>query len=227
MQRTTVIAIVSGLLAVAAPLPSYASGFEARVGAFVPRANSDLFQDAQELYGLKKSDWVGVYGGVEYNASLGGHVELGIGLDGYTRSNDTSYVRYTRPNDTEIEQTSELTVVPLSVSLKLIANPRRGAFTPYALAGVDAYFYDYKAFGDFIDFQLTNRPISYDEFESTGVAPGFHVGGGLRVPVGDDLSITGEARYHFAKEVQMNDDFRANRLNVSGLAVTVGVHLRF
>lgn len=228
MQRTTVIvAVVSGLLAVGASVPAHASGLDVRLGAFLPRAQSDLFQDAQELYGLEKKDWVGVAGGIEYNASLGRHVELGVGLDGYSRSNDTAYLRYEHNNGADIEQTTRLTVVPLSVSLKLIANPRRGAFTPYALVGVDAYFYDYESSGDFIDFQVASHPISFDDFKSTGVAPGMHVGAGLRVPIGDDLSITGEARYHFAKEVQMKDDFSANRLDVSGLAVTVGVNLRF
>ena len=49
----------------------------------------------------------------------------------------------------------------------------------------------------------------------------------LRVPVSDDVSVTLEGRYNFADEVEMGDDFDQNHIDVSGIAATVGVRLRF
>jgi opacity protein-like surface antigen len=220
------IAALAGLAALGAPA-SADSSLDVRVGGFFPEAKGDIFADARELFDARKHDWRGVTGGVEFNLGIAERFELGIGVDGYSRSLDTSYRDYVRPNDTEIRQTLRLTVVPLSVSVRFVANPNRGAFTPYLVAGADAYFYEYKEEGDFIDFHDPARPIFFDVFKSTGVAPGFHVGGGLRVPLGDDFNLTGEARYNFASEVDMDDDFDRNRIDVSGVAVTIGLNVRF
>ena len=74
---------------------------------------------------------------------------------------------------------------------------------------------------------VKNGIVSYDYFRSSGAAFGLHAGAGLRVPVSDDLSVTLEGRYNFADEVGMGDDFDQNRIDVSGIAATVGVRLRF
>lgn len=224
--KSCVVILTAGLL-LAAPATLEAGGFDVRVGAFLPDAKSDIFTDTRELFGAEKKDWRGVSGGVEFSASLSQNVEVGFGIDAYSKSLDTFYVDFERPSGANINQTLKLTVVPMSVSLKLLANNRRGALTPYLMVGVDAYFWQYEEDGDFIDFQSADLEIGSDFFKSSGVAPGFHVGGGLRVPLGDDFSITGEGRYHFAKEVDMGDDFSLNRIDVSGLALTVGMHLRF
>ena len=224
--KNTIVALATGLL-LAAPAAMAGGGLDVRVGAFLPEAKGNIFADTQELFGTKKGDWQGVSGGVDFNLGLGSNVELGFGIDAYSRALDTFYVDFERPSGDDINQTLKLTVVPLSVSLKLVANNRRGALSPYLMVGADAYFWEYEEDGDFIDFHSPDLEIGSDFFKSSGVAPGFHVGAGLRVPVGDDIKITGEARYHFAREVGMDDDFSRNRIDVSGLAVTVGVNVRF
>jgi len=224
--KKTIVALSAGLL-LAAPAALGEGGLDVRVGAFLPDAKGNIFADTQELFGTKKADWRGVSGGVDFNLGLSSNVELGFGIDAYSRTLDTVYVDFERPSGDDINQTLKLTVVPLSVSLKVVANNHRGAVSPYLLAGVDAYFWQYEEDGDFIDFGSPDLEIGSDFFESSGVAPGFHVGGGVRVPVGDDIKITAEARYNFAKEVDMGDDFSRNRIDVSGLAVTVGVNVRF
>jgi opacity protein-like surface antigen len=94
------------------------------------------------------------------------------------------------------------------------------------VAGVDAMVYSYEEWGDFIDFFDPDREIVYDSFRSDGVDFGFHLGGGLRVFVSDDVAIVGEARYYWSK-TQMDDDFSRNEIDLGGLAATVGVHVRF
>ena len=52
------------------PLDASASELDLRIGAFFPRAESNVFDDVSDLYGfgeddpVEKRDWVGVYGGV-------------------------------------------------------------------------------------------------------------------------------------------------------------------
>ena len=48
----------------------------------------------------------------------------------------------------------------------------------------------------------------------------------MRVFVSDDIAVVGEARYLWAED-DMDDDFRGNRIDLGGIAATVGVHIRF
>ena len=72
MRRTTALVtltLTTALLGAAAP--SRASGLDLRLGAFFPRAESNLFSDAAELYFVDpKKDFRGFTGGIEYNTKL-------------------------------------------------------------------------------------------------------------------------------------------------------------
>jgi len=226
MSRAIVAASLTlGLLA-GLPASGLAGGIELRGGGFAPRAQSNLFDDDSELYNVDKKDWAGGTGGVEFSMKLAPNLEMGFSLDGYGRTLDTHYRNYTRENNREIFQTLQLTVVPVGVSLRLVPTSRRARLAPYAAVGADLFFYRYEEYGDFIDFQSPDFDIVSDSFISEGVAPGFHVAGGLRVPFGHDFALTGEVRYQWAK-VDMQDDFRDFKIDLSGASVTLGVLLKF
>ena len=117
--------------------------------------------------------------------------------------------------------------VPVGVTVRLVPTSRRSRIAPYIGAGVDAFFWKYEEFGDFVAFPFQpGDPIISDSFRSDGVAPGFHVAGGLRLFVSDDFGLTGEVRYTVAK-ANMKDDFVGNRIDLGGFGATVGVHFRF
>lgn len=227
--RATVIVIV-GLLAV--PATASAASLQLRIGGFMPRADSNLFRDDTELYTVDKDDWQGVTGGAEFTFEPSDHVEFGVHLDGYSRTVDTNYRDYTRPGGGEILQSLRLTVVPLGATLRLLPTDRYATLQPYVGVGPDIFFYKYEEFGDFIDFGSEDLDIVSDHFRSEGGAPGFHVTGGLRVRLGHDFSVLGEARYQWAKQ-DLGDDFRAQpgqdelELDMSGLSVVVGLSIRF
>ncbi len=231
MSRSIVAASLTlGLLA-GLPASGLASGIELRFGGFAPRAQSNLFTDDADLYmigndDLRKRDWIGGTGGVEFSMRLARNVEMGFHIDGYSRTLDTNYRDYVRENGREIQQTLELNVVPVGVSLRLAPGGRHARLVPYAAAGVDLLFYRYEEYGDFVDFQSQDLDVIPDAFISEGVTPGFHVAGGLRIPVSHDFSITGEVRYQWGK-ADMEDDFRGNEIDLSGASATLGVHLRF
>jgi len=225
MTRTRAIIVGFGLM-LAVPGSTFASGLELRVGGFAPRGHSDLFSDVNELYGVRHQDFQGVTGGIEYSFNATDHVELGVHLDGYGRWVDSSYRDFENEDGSPIFQQLRLTVVPLGVSVRFLPAGRRARVSPYVTAGADVFFYKYEEQGDFIDFFTDDLDISSDAFVSEGAAGGFHVAAGLRVPVSPDFSVTGEVRYQQAR-TRMNDDFSQNRIDLSGVSGTVGVHVRF
>ena len=225
MTRARAIIFGMGFMLIA-PAGTFASGVELRVGGFAPRGHSDLFSDVNELYGVRRQDFQGVTGGIEYSFNAGNHVELGLHLDGYGRRVESSYRDFEREDGSPIFQELQLTVVPLGFSVRFLPAGRRARVSPYVAAGADVFFYKYEEQGEFIDFFSDNLDVSTDAFVSKGAAGGFHVAAGLRVPVSRDFSLTGEVRYQQAR-TRMNDDFSANRIDLSGPSATVGVRLRF
>jgi hypothetical protein len=228
MRRATVVLTLAflGFL----PALSHASSLDLRGGGFFPSTDSNLFVDDAELYQkdgrpLEKSDWYGGTGGVQFNTELTDFVELGFSVDLYDRTLHTSYRDFVGESGREIQQSLKLHIVPLGASVRL-GPTRRGHLSPYVAVGFDAYYYRYEEYGDFVDFDTPSHPIIADSFISEGVTPGVHVAGGLRIPVGDDFSITAEGRYQWAHD-DMGDDFRGNKIDLSGASATLGVNLRF
>jgi len=212
--------------------PASAGGLDVRLGAFVPGANSNLFLDDEELYFVTKSDWVGLTGGAEYNHVLVDNVEIGIHVDGYSRTLDTSYRDFVRPDDSEIYQTLKLDIIPFGLTLRLVPTSKRTKIAPYVGGGVDLFYWKYEEWGDFIDFWDPDMAIYYDEFYSDGVTFGFHAAGGVRFYFNRDFALVAEGRYQWA-EAKMGGDFAANepgldnRLDLGGASVTFGLHIRF
>jgi hypothetical protein len=224
-----------------------AGGLDLRIGAFFPRGQETLFQDLNSLYyklgedptqGVVPSDFDGVYGGVEYNQVLTDYVELGVHLDGYGRTVDTSYRDYTWDDHSEIRQSLKLSMVPLGVTIRFLPTSKRTKIAPYVGGGVDAVYYQYEEFGDFVCFPPSSGDCRFDydvvpnHFQGDGAAFGVHALGGLRVYLNRDFAIVGEGRYQWAED-DMGDDFAPNepglinRIDLSGWTVTVGVHVRF
>lgn len=226
MRRAAGVLALCVLAVVALPAAAAAGGLDLRLGAFWPNADSNLFDDDSELYFVTDGDWVGFTGGAEYSMKLADNLELGFHLDGYGKHVDTAYRDFVRDDGSDIRQTLELDTAPLGFTLRLIPTGRRAKVAPFVGVGGDMIFYEYKEYGDFVDFFDPTLPVIFDSFRSDGLAWGFHATGGVRVFVSDDVAIVGEARYIVAKD-DMDDDFRGNRIDLGGVFATLGVHIRF
>ncbi len=239
-MRRAILSLTLPALLVAGASRASAGGFDVRVGAFFPKGNESLFQDLNSLYtpnadparGVKGSDFNSVFGGIEYNTVVAPNVEVGVSLDGYGRTVNTSYRDYTRPSGGEIQQTLKLDMVPVGVTIRLVPTSKRARFAPYVGGGVDAVFYTYEEQGDFVDFGDPTYPILADRFKDSSVAFGVHVAGGFRVYLNHDFALVAEGRYQWAKK-NMGQDFApnesglVNRIDLSGASVVVGLHVRF
>jgi hypothetical protein len=233
MMRTVAFVALALLGLVLVPLPAGASDLDLRIGAYFPSADSSLFDDNEELYGfgpsqlIEDSDWIGVYGGAEWRFRLKPSLYLGLHLDGYGRRLDTEYLDFERPNGAPILQSLKLSVIPLGASLRWVPRDGRHDVSPYFGAGIDAVFYQYEEFGDFIDFFADDLPVVPDHFVDDGVAFGAHALVGVRVPVSDDISVLAEARYLWSR-TDMGDDFGPDlTIDLGGLSATFGVSIRF
>jgi hypothetical protein len=230
------IALGVCLLAAGLPVGASAGGLDVRVGSFWPRASSTLFDDVSDLYlrdgrEISASDWRGWAGGVEWTMRLARYVELGIHVDGYARSLQTSDRDFVTESGREIRQTLRFENVPIGFSVRFVPTSRRQTVAPFIAAGADLVYWKYEEFGDFVDFDSFDPrdgsfAIYTDAFISDGVSPGFHVSGGLRVALGDDFALVGEGRYLWAS-ADMGRDFRGSKLDLSGAWATLGLHIRF
>jgi hypothetical protein len=210
----------------ALPAAATAGGLDVRLGAMWPSADSNLFDDDDELYFVNDGDWVGFTGGAEYSIKAANNLELGFSIDGYGKHVDTAYRDFVRDDGSDIRQTLELDVVPIGVTLRLIPTGRNAKIAPFLGVGPDLVLYEYKEYGDFIDFFDPTFPVISDSFRSDGVTVGVHATAGVRFFVSDDVAVVGEARYLWAKD-DMDDDFRGNRIDLGGISATLGVHIRF
>jgi opacity protein-like surface antigen len=219
------------IFAVAVATPVHAGNLDLRLGAFQPRANTgagnDLFRDDSELYTVSKSDWLGFSGGAQYNFKIARNVEIGLGIDGYSRSLDTAYRDYEHPGSgRDIQQTLQIDIVPVSAELRFTPTGRHVRIAPWIGVGGDLFYYKYEEFGEFVDFDRASLPIIEDSFISEGVSGGFHVSAGLRFAITDDVGFIAGARYQWGK-ADMKDDFRGNKLDLTGATYTAGVNIRF
>jgi hypothetical protein len=230
---TRAIAVLGLAVCTLVPATARASDLDLRIGAFWPQADTNLFDDNEELYGfgedlpLRDSDWTGVYGGAEWRFRMAPSLWLGFHIDGYGRSLDTEYLDFERPSGRPIQQTLKLSIIPVGASVRWMPRDGRRDISPYFGGGIDAVFYKYEEFGDFIDFFDDELPVVGDHFVDDGAAFGAHVFAGLRVPVTDDISLLGEARYLWAR-TDMGDDFGPDlEIDLGGVSATFGVSIRF
>ncbi len=226
-MKRVVLATAVVLAFLCSALPAAAGSVELRLGAFVPRAESNLFVDDAELYTTETSDWTGFTGGLEYRRRMGDGLELGVHLDGYGRTLQTSYRKYERPSGRDITQTLKFSMAPLGFTFRWVPADRHAAVQPYLGAGADIVFWEYEEFGSFIDFDADNEIVEFDSFIADGARPALHVAGGLRVALSPDFGLSAEARYLAAGKAAMGDDFRGNDIDLSGASATLGFFINF
>jgi len=212
--------------------PALAGGLDVRLGAFFPRGAETLFQDDRTLYNVNTSDFVGLTGGVEYNQVVMKNVELGFSIDGYGQTVNSHYRDYTRPDGSEIYQTLKFETLPLGLTVRFVPTSKRTKVAPYIGGGIDAIYWKYEEYGDFIDFYDPAYTIYPDHFHSDGWAFGLHAVGGVRFYLNRDFAIVAEGRYQWGHG-DMGQDFApngpglVNTIDLAGWSVTGGLHVRF
>jgi hypothetical protein len=154
---------------------------------------------------------------------------------GFSRATVPSEYRDFLEGDLPITQTTEFSQAPVSATVRMWLVPRGrmvgrfawvpAAVAPYVSGGVDAHWYRFTQFGDFVD--VVDLSIFSDTFESSGWAAGAHVAGGISAHLIKQLFLTVEARYGWAATPLSNDFVGFEDIDLDGLQVTGGVEFAF
>jgi hypothetical protein len=96
---------------------------------------------------------------------------------------------------------------------------------PYVAAGGGITWYHFKQTGDFVDYQTLD--VFGSELNSDAWSPSAFLAAGADYALGARIGLVGEARYDWAS-ARLSSDFAGfDRIDLSGLALTVGLAFRF
>ena len=159
---------------------------------------------------------------------LGDFVEAGVGIGYYTKTRDSFYTDFTDLDGTEIDQSTRLRVVPLSLTVRAFPIGRTTPVQPYIGGGVNFYRWQYREVGEFIVFSDNTLPVFEGEFTDEGTAVGGTVIFGVRVPVSRTLNVGGEARWQGGSgDLDPALNFAGDKLDLGGWTAAATFHVRF
>jgi hypothetical protein len=190
------------------------------------RVDGDALVENRNLYLFDFNDFNSASLGFEYLVGFGEFLEAGGGLGFTSRSVDTIYDDYVRPDGSEIEQTLKLRVIPMSATVRVLPLGRSSAFQPYVGGGIGIFNWRYSETGDFIDFSVPGRTIFRDTYSNSGTAIGPVAVFGARFPMGN-ATIGGEVRYQKAEGDLDERDFLGPKIDLGGFHYSATVGFRW
>ena len=208
-----------------------------RSGWVFASANSDLFTFVQEHLTIDRKDFNAPAIGVDVEIAMTPRLSAIGGFDYARASKNSEYRDFVDNQRLPITQTTRLSELNLSGSVKVAVTPRGrdissrawipAAVTPYVGAGAGLLKYEFLQFGDFIDVDSPAMDIFTDTFRSSGWTPSAHAFGGVDVRVYKRLYLSGEGRYLWSSGTPDRDFIDFDAIDLAGFKATVGVHYMF
>ena len=208
-----------------------------RSGWVFASANSDLFTFVQEHLTVDRKDFNAPAIGVDVEFAVAPRVGVIGGFDFARASKDSEYRDFVDNQRLPITQTTRLSELNLSGSVKFAVTPRGrdissrawipAAVTPYVGAGGGVMRYEFLQYGDFIDVDSAAMDIFTDTFRSSGWTPTAHVFGGVDVRVYKRMYLSGEGRYLWSNGTPDSDFIDFDPIDLAGFKATVGIHYMF
>ena len=97
--------------------------------------------------------------------------------------------------------------------------------TPYVAAGGGLMYYLFRQSGDFIDFKTND--VFTTTLDSDGWGGMAYAAGGVNYSIASNMDVVTEARYEHS-QAALGTNFQGfGNINLSGLSMTAGLHLRF
>jgi hypothetical protein len=238
---------VAGILAAAPPAGAQVAGdgflFHVPSGSFVLRAGldqalagSDIFSQSISDFTLRKSDFAGLNFSIELNATLSRRTDLVISA-GWTGSRHGSeYRHWVDNNDLPIQQTTTFQRVPITAGARYYLIPQGerighlawvpSRIAPFVGGGVGAIWYRFRQNGDFINLSSATKDVFSDDLSTSDWSLTAYAAAGADYSITPSFFLTGEARYTWARAHVGPDYYGYGRVDLSGVALTVGVGFR-
>ena len=198
-------------------------------------AGSDLFRFATDQLTLSHRDFSSFTFLTDVDYRVTSRVDAVFGVSLSRSSAPSEFRNWLDNNNRAIQQTTTFMRVPLTASVKAyFAAPGRSIghfawiparYAPYVGAGGGALWYRFQQVGDFIDFRTTR--VFNDAFDSTGWTPTVQGFVGTDVSLNPRFALTTEARYQWAKGRLSHDFSGFDRIDLSGVALTAGISIRY
>jgi len=151
---------------------------------------------------------------------------VGAGIGYTSRTVDTIYDDFVRPDGTEIEQQLKLRVVPMTATVRVLPLGHTTPFQPYIGGGIGIYNWRYSETGDFVNFSVVGQPVFRESYAASGTSIGPVAVFGLRFPVGNAI-VGGEMRYQKAEGDLDERDFLGPKIDLGGFHYSATVGFRW
>jgi len=206
-----------------------------RGGFARPSESSDLYSFVRDELTIARGDFAGGAWSLDAAFFVRPQLAVQFGVGVSSGSTPSVYRNWVDNNDREIEQSSSLRRMPLSAGLRYyLAPPGRSIgrlawvparVAPYVAAGGGITWYHFKQTGDFVDYQTLD--VFGSELNSDAWSPSAFLAAGADYALGARVGLVGEARYDWASARLSSDYSGFDRIDLSGLALTVGLSFRF
>jgi hypothetical protein len=235
------ILLASSATAVAQPLGRPGppeSGFELRIGQFMPAGDSDFWDATGDVFTLAPSDFDDFVFGMTFVRPVSNEIEIGFNADFFRETARSQYRDWVDEDGFPILHDTRLSLTPVTADVRLLPGGRFRLrpggrrivkTTFYIGAGVGLVFWDYEEYGDFLDFGFDPPEIFIDGFSDSGVEFEAHALAGVEVPVGRRTNLVIEGRYSWS-EAELGGDFSGlaeTDLDLGGTSFYGGVSFRF
>ncbi len=196
-----------------------------KLGLFVPRLRSDLWETNLENLTFSRSDMVNAYYGGEYEFYFARHASFSFEIGSYARNAYTQYRDYTFENGSPIYQNISLRIVPIEANLKFYPLGHRSRVFPFIGGGAGVYAWTYQQWGDFINFE-TNE-INEGFAETRRFALGLNGRAGLVFRFHPRLALALEGKYQHVRG-RLSEYFQGFApLDLGGFSANASINIYF
>lgn len=199
------------------------------------RAGSDIFDFTTTQLTLDKSDFGAFSIGADLGVQLSDHADVFVSFAHMSASRRSEFREYVDQDDLPITQRTRFVQTPLTAGVRFYLSPRGrkvGRFAwipekiaPYVGGAGGITFYEFTQDGSWVDYQ--DLGIFDDRFESDGMTGVAQALAGLDYSLGTRAVLNTEARFTLGSGELGGDYIGFDRLDLSGLQVTMGLKFRF
>lgn len=162
---------------------------------FSPNGRSDIFQQnrRETTFDVDDLNDFAVTGG--YDHFIGEYVNVGGSVTYYKEDAVGRDRAFQQPNGGPVIRDFRLEMMPVEFNARVLPLGRDVVIIPYLGGGVGLYFWKYEEEGDFVVDRQTSPRIVTGSASSDGRTFGFHVHGGIQIPLGGSTMFTVEVKH--------------------------------